>query len=74
MNELLAELIKRLNGEDYQRHDKKIMFGVNYFEAMDDGAVKLILKPFENPDYDPHYWQKVEAERKAAEGATNESN
>lgn len=72
MNDLLAELLQRLNGKDYEKHDNKIIFAVNYFEKLDDGTVKLIVKPCDNPDYDPQHWQKLEAAHK--EGAENDSN
>lgn len=71
MNGLLTEMLQRLNGKEYEKHDIKMMFAVNYFEVLDDGAIKLVVKPCDNPDYDPQYWQK-EAARK--EGAENESN
>lgn len=64
MNDLLAELLQRLNGKEYEKHDIKMIFAVNYFEVLDDGTAKLILKPCDNPDYDPQYWQKLEASRK----------
>lgn len=64
MNGLLTELLQRLNGKEYEKHDNKMIFAVNYFEVLDDGTAKLILKPFDNPDYDPQYWQKLEAARK----------
>jgi hypothetical protein len=72
MKSLLAELLQRLNGEEYEKHDNKIIFVVSYFEVLDDGTAKLIVKPCDNPDYDPQYWQKQEAAR--IEGAKNESN
>lgn len=73
MKGLLTELLQRLNGKEYEKHDKKMIFAVNYFEVLDDdGTVKLILKPCDNPEYDPQYWQKQEAARK--EGAENDSN
>ena len=71
MNDLLAELLQRLNGKEYEKHDIKMMFAVNYYEVLDDG-IKLVVKPCDNPDYDPQYWQKQEAAR--IEGAANESN
>ena len=74
MNDLLALLLERLNGKEYEKHDNKIIFGVNYFEVLSDDTAKVILKPCGNPDYDPQYWQKLEAERKAKEGAENDSN
>jgi hypothetical protein len=74
MNDLLAELLRRLNGEEYEKHDNKIIFAVNYFETWSDGTAKLVVKPVDNPDYDPQYWQKKEAEQKAKEGAANDSN
>ncbi len=64
MNDLLAELLQRLNGKEYEKHDIKMIFAVNYFEVLDDGTAKLILKQCDNPDYDPQYWQKLEAARK----------
>ncbi len=64
MNDLLAELLQRLNGKEHEKHDIKMIFAVNYFEVLDDGTAKLILKPCDNPDYDPQYWQKLEAARK----------
>lgn len=72
MNDLLAEMLQRLNGKEYEKHDIKMIFAVNYFEVLDDGTVKLIVKPCDNPDYDPQYWQKQEAAR--LEGAENDSN
>jgi hypothetical protein len=74
MNDLLAELLQRLNGKDYEKHDNKIIFAVKYFELLDDGTVKLVLKPGDNPYYDPQHWQKLVAEQKAKEGAENDSN
>ena len=72
MNDLQVELLQRLNGRNYEKHDIKMMFVVNYYEMLDDGTVKLIVKPCDNPDYDPQYWQKQEAAR--LEGAKNDSN
>ena len=72
MNDLQVELLQRLNGRNYEKHDIKMMFVVNYYEMLDDGTVKLIVKPCDNPDYDPQYWQKQEAAR--VEGAKHESN
>jgi hypothetical protein len=72
MNGLLTELLQRLNGKEYEKHDIKMIFAVNYFEVLDDGTAKMVVKPCDNPDYDPQYWQKQEAAR--IEGAKNESN
>lgn len=72
MTDLLAELLQRLNGKEYEKHDNKINFAVKYFEVLDDGTVKLVVSPCDNPDYDPQYWQKLEAAHK--EGAENDSN
>lgn len=71
----LTELLTRLNGKSFEKHDIKTIFAVRYFEVLDDGSAKVILKPTDNPDYDPQYWEKIKAEQKANEqGARNESN
>jgi hypothetical protein len=72
MNDLLVELLKRLNGKEHEKHDNKLMFAVNYYEELNDGTVKLVVKPCDNPDYDLQYWQKMEAAR--LEEEANESN
>jgi hypothetical protein len=71
MNDLLAELLQRLNGKDYEKHDIKMFFDVNYFDVLKDGTVKLVVKSYDNPDYDPQYWQKLEAARIEAENDSN---
>lgn len=72
MNGLLTELLQRLNGKEYEKHDNKMIFAVNYFEVLGDGTAKLVVKPCDNPNYDPQYWQKQEATR--IEGAKHDSN
>jgi hypothetical protein len=74
MNDLLVELLQRLNGKDYEKHDIKMIFDVEYFETYNDGTVKLVLKPYDNPNYDPQYWQKLDAAQKEKEGVENDSN
>lgn len=71
---VLKEVLNRLNGESYQKHDFEKIFEVHCFEMQDDGKIKLILQPTDNPDYDPDYWEKVRAEQKKNEGAQNDNN